>query len=132
MGESHTHLTEKKVKTLFHETNAHLRSDVVRCSTEGLCGDPVVHVFFAHAEVGYLYMALRVQHHVVQLQITEREKKKNHTHIYVVICSVKVHIQARADSQTHSPIHDAFRVKEEEPDGDLGCIESKMDTNTSF
>lgn len=50
--------------------STHLRGDVVRCSTKGLCGHAVKHVLLAHAKVCDLYVALSVQHDVVQLQVT--------------------------------------------------------------
>lgn len=70
-------LINNHINALPHNSLAHLWSDVVRCSTESLCGNSIEHVFFAHAKVGYLYMAFRVQHHVVQLQIPEN--KRTHT-----------------------------------------------------
>lgn len=48
----------------------YLRSDVVWCSTEGLGGDSVVHIFFTHAKICNLNVTLTVQHHVVQLQVS--------------------------------------------------------------
>lgn len=51
--------------TLLH----YLGGDIVRGPTEGLGGDAVLHVLFAHAEVGDLDVTLAVQHHVVQLQV---------------------------------------------------------------
>lgn len=51
------------------EQAAHLRGDVIRGSTEGPRHDPFVDVLLAHAEVCDLYVALRVEHDVVQLQI---------------------------------------------------------------
>lgn len=48
----------------------YLRSDVVGCSTEGLGGDAIVHVLFAHAKVCNLDVTLTVQHHIVQLQVS--------------------------------------------------------------
>lgn len=43
--------------------------DVVRGAAEGLGGHPVPHVLLAHAKVGDLHVALRVQHHVVEFQV---------------------------------------------------------------
>lgn len=48
----------------------YLRSDVVWCSTEGLGGDSVVHIFFTHAKICNLNVTLTVQHHVVKLQVS--------------------------------------------------------------
>lgn len=47
----------------------YLRGYIVGGSTEGLGGDTIKHVLFAHAKVGNLDVTLAVQHHVVQLQI---------------------------------------------------------------
>lgn len=55
---------------------AYLGSDVVRGSTEGLGGDAVQHVFFTHAEIRDLNVALAVQHHVIQLQVPAGGEKK--------------------------------------------------------
>lgn len=57
----------------------YLRSDVVRGSTEGLGGDAIQHVFFAHAEIGDLDVALAVQHHVIQLQVPAGGKGNSFT-----------------------------------------------------
>lgn len=55
---------------------AYLGSDVIRGSTEGLGGDAVQHVFFTHAKIRDLNVALAVQHHVIQLQIPAGGKKE--------------------------------------------------------
>lgn len=48
---------------------SHLWRDVVGGPTEGARGHAFVHVLLTHAEVSDLDVALRVQHHVVQLQV---------------------------------------------------------------
>ena len=48
----------------------HLRSDVVRCPTEGRRPKVVLHVLLTHAEVCDLYVTRGVQQHVIQLQIS--------------------------------------------------------------
>lgn len=53
----------------------YLRSYVVWCSTEGLGGDSVIHIFFTHAKVCYLNVTLTVQHHIVQLQVSTGGRK---------------------------------------------------------
>lgn len=58
----------------------YLRSYVVWCSTEGLGGDAIIHIFFTHAKVSYLNVALAVQHHIVQLQVSTGEKNKTKRH----------------------------------------------------
>lgn len=54
----------------------YLRSYVVWCSTEGLGGDSILHIFFTHAKVCYLNVTLTVQHHIVQLQVSTGGKNK--------------------------------------------------------
>lgn len=55
----------------------HLWSDVVWCPTEGGRLRVVLHVLLTHAEVCYLYMTVRVQQHIIQLQIpTEEDVRK--------------------------------------------------------
>lgn len=54
----------------------YLRGDVVRCSTEGLGGDAVKHIFFTHAKVCDLNVALTVQHDVVQLQVSKNRTER--------------------------------------------------------
>ena len=48
---------------------SYLGGDVVWRSAEGACVHTLVHVLLTHAKVSNLDVALRVQHHVVQLQI---------------------------------------------------------------
>lgn len=66
---------------------AYLRSDVVRGSTEGLGGDAVQHIFFTHAEVRDLNVALAVQHHVIQLQVpaggTKEQERSSNSSIHL-------------------------------------------------
>lgn len=50
---------------------SHLRGNVIRRPAEGACGHSLIHVLLTHAEVSNLDVALGVQHHVVQLQISE-------------------------------------------------------------
>ncbi len=54
----------------------HLRGDVIRRSTEGACRHALIHVFLTHAEVCNLDVALGVQHHIIQLQISEDKMQK--------------------------------------------------------
>lgn len=56
--------------SLWH---SHLWCNVVRGSAEGARVHAFVHVLLAHAEVGDLDVSLRVQHHVVQLQVSANE-----------------------------------------------------------
>ena len=49
-----------------------LRSQVLRCSTEGLHGGSVGDAFFAQAKVGDLDVPVFVQHEVLQLRTTEQ------------------------------------------------------------
>lgn len=51
----------------------HLWCDVVRSAAKGACGHALIHVLLTHAKVRYLDVALRVQHHVVELQIPAAE-----------------------------------------------------------
>ena len=48
---------------------SHLRGNVVWSAAEGLGGDPVPDILFAHAEIGNLDVPFRVQHHVVEFQV---------------------------------------------------------------
>lgn len=58
-------------KTRLQARNTlYLGSYVVRCSTEGLGSDAVIHIFFTHAKICYLNVTLAVQHHIVQLQVS--------------------------------------------------------------
>lgn len=50
----------------------YLGSYVVRRSAEGLGGDAIQHIFFTHAEIRNLDVALTVQHDIIQLQIPAR------------------------------------------------------------
>lgn len=52
----------------------YLGSYVIRRSAEGLGGDAIQHIFFTHAKIRNLDVALAVQHHVIQLQIPARGK----------------------------------------------------------
>lgn len=51
----------------------HLRSDVVWCPAESGCPWLVLHVLLTHAKVCYLYMTIRVQQYIIQLQIPAEE-----------------------------------------------------------
>ena len=55
----------------------YLWGDVVGCPTE--CGGAVLpkHILLTHAKVSYLYMALAIQHHIVQLQVPEQSDMEN-------------------------------------------------------
>lgn len=53
----------------------YLWSDVVRSATEGRGTILSQHVLLAHAEVCDLYVSLVIQHHVVQLKVSENKKK---------------------------------------------------------
>lgn len=59
------------------ETAIHLRGDVVRGAAEG--AGPVLskYILFAHPKVGYLDVAIPVQHHVVQLEVPEERRGQN-------------------------------------------------------
>lgn len=48
---------------------SHLRCDVVWGAAEGACAHAFIHVLLTHAKVSNFDVALRVQHHVVELQI---------------------------------------------------------------
>lgn len=50
----------------------YLRSNVIRCATEGLGCDSIIHILFTHAKVCDFNVALTVQHYIVQLQISVR------------------------------------------------------------
>lgn len=66
---AHTHLNVKP----------YLRGYVVRSAAEGTSGHSVCHVLFTHSEVSDLNVSLRVQHHIVQLQIpTEKDRHSKH------------------------------------------------------
>lgn len=54
---------------LCRTSHSYLWCDVVRGAAEGACGYAFIHVLLTHAKVGDLDVALRVQHHVVKLQI---------------------------------------------------------------
>lgn len=57
--------------TLYICGCTHFWSYVVWSATEGPRADSFCHVLFTHAKVSNLNVSLRVQHHVVQLQIPE-------------------------------------------------------------
>lgn len=59
----------KGTNQLPYNMQTHLRGNVVWRSTKSLCVNSIEHILFAHAKVCDLYMAFRVQHHIVQLQI---------------------------------------------------------------
>lgn len=73
-----------RLKTASHRsTNAHIHApqysaylwcNVVRSATEGARAHSVYHVLFTHAKVGDLDVSLRVQHHIVQLQIPKEAR----------------------------------------------------------
>lgn len=58
---------------VYFSPTSHLRSQVLRCSTEGLHGGSVSDAFFAEAEVCDLDVAVFVQHEVLQLMRRTRE-----------------------------------------------------------
>ena len=102
----------------------HLWSDVVRCPTEGRRPKVVLHVLLTHAEVCDLYMTLRVQQHVIQLQISTGGIHKT----YRNQSSASQRI-VRRQFQFSSwfitrllPINNSFRVQELETADDLGCV----------
>ncbi len=47
--------------------SAYLRGDVVRGAAEGARGVALEHALPAHPEVSYLYVALAVKQHIIQL-----------------------------------------------------------------
>lgn len=75
-GKKHAAVRRKRPQHLIYRNFInYLRSYVVWCSTEGLGGDSVIHIFFTHAKVCYLNVTLTVQHHIVQLQVSTGRRK---------------------------------------------------------
>lgn len=77
---------------------ANLRCDIVWCPTKCCSSGLPKHIFFAHAKVCYLYVSVLVQHHIVQLQISEERHKTicNQFHYSMVClkyCSLKINIR---------------------------------------
>jgi len=63
--------------SLDHDVRAgvvYLRGDVVGGATEGARGVLLQHALPAHPKVSYLYVALAVKQHIIQLQIPEKEE----------------------------------------------------------
>lgn len=61
-----------------HQTGpeANLWCDIVWCPTKCSGSGLSKHLLFAHAKVSYLYVSVFVQHHIVQLQISEERQKE--------------------------------------------------------
>lgn len=49
------------------QVSMYLRGNVVRGAAEGACGVSLKHALPAHPEVCYLYVALAVKQHIIQL-----------------------------------------------------------------
>jgi hypothetical protein len=60
----------------FWLENADLRSDVVRCPTEGLGRLIASDAFLAHPEVSYLDMSVLVQQYIVQFQVSVNDPSR--------------------------------------------------------
>lgn len=68
------------VPSTWHQPgpDTNLWCNIVWCSTK--CGGSGLskHIFFAHAKVRYLYVSILVQHHIVQLQISEERHRRSY------------------------------------------------------
>lgn len=67
-------------KRLDDEVTGHLGGDVVGRPAEGRRPGVALHVLLAHAEVCNLDVAVRVQQHVVQFQVSAGEIKERNSH----------------------------------------------------
>lgn len=81
----HQNILPHMDKSTHPHTSLHVQpylwGDVVWSATEGACGHSFCHVLFAHAKVSNLNVSLRVQHHIVQLQIPE-EAHRHSKHLW--------------------------------------------------
>lgn len=91
----------------------YLGGDVVRCPTESGRLRLVPHVFLTHAEVCDLYVTVRVQQDVVELQIPAEDTGSQASCSPLQRCSPGT-----------LPINDSFSVKKLEAADDLGCVEA--------
>lgn len=132
----------RRTKTHIHtpQYTAYLWRNVVRGATEGARAHSVDHVLFTHAKVGDLYVSLRVQHHIVQLQIPKEAHGylKQHRGGWLLLkwpYGYKTaetlpggHTQSREKwvKKVEAPVDDSSLVQEKEANSDLCCIEPAM------